>query len=260
MKSVLKYPLAILHRILRFWPSYLMAILIYLGIFLHVGGGPLWWRVETDGQVYNCDNFWRAMIFIDNLVDNGESMCLGYGWYLQNDMQIFILSIPILFLYAKNKRFAYISIVVLMIGSLIANFVMVQINEFIVVAHRQDFVKWNKYFPNVYIKPWIRCPPYLYGLALGLLYMEYLAAQKEGKEEESFFGKVKAMLQSKEYKRRVFQLVGLGVLIFIVVVPRTLQEGHAWPQIIHSFYLTFGKLFFVIGVSMLLTPSILGMK
>ena len=45
MKSSLKYPLSIVHRILRFWPSYIMAIIIYYSIFLHTGDGPLWWSV-----------------------------------------------------------------------------------------------------------------------------------------------------------------------------------------------------------------------
>lgn len=50
------------------------------------------------------------------------------------------------------------------------------------------------------------------------------------------------------------------MLIFIVVIPRTLQVGHIWPQTVHSIYLTFTKLFFVIGVSLLASPSLLGIK
>jgi peptidoglycan/LPS O-acetylase OafA/YrhL len=41
---------------------------------------------------------------------------------------------------------------------------------------------------------------------------------------------------------------------------RILQAGGTWPQVAHSFYLTFSKLFFVVGVSMLATPSLLGIK
>jgi peptidoglycan/LPS O-acetylase OafA/YrhL len=56
------------------------------------------------------------------------------------------------------------------------------------------------------------------------------------------------------------QLLGLAIILFIIVIPRTLQVGHKWPQIAHTFYLTFTKLFFVIGVSMLVTPALLGIK
>ena len=114
---------------------------------------------------------YKPIFFVDNIVDNGESMCMGWGWYLQNDMQIFIASIPLLFLYSKKRNYAFITIGVLILFSLIYNFWEAQVNEYITVAHRQDFAKWGSYFPNVYIKPWTRCPPYLYGLFLGLLYM-----------------------------------------------------------------------------------------
>lgn len=42
-KSLLKYPMAILHRLLRFWPSYLMTIAIYYSVYIHTNDGPLWW-------------------------------------------------------------------------------------------------------------------------------------------------------------------------------------------------------------------------
>ena len=48
---------------------------------------------------------------------------MGWAWYLQNDMQIFILSIPILFLYNTKRKFAFIAITLLIIASLIYNFI-----------------------------------------------------------------------------------------------------------------------------------------
>lgn len=50
MKSVMKYPLAIAHRLLRFWPSYIMAMLIYYGVMIHTGSGPLWSKLYAAGQ------------------------------------------------------------------------------------------------------------------------------------------------------------------------------------------------------------------
>lgn len=42
-KKLIKYPMAIVHRVLRFWPSYIMTLLIFYSVYLHLGGGPLWW-------------------------------------------------------------------------------------------------------------------------------------------------------------------------------------------------------------------------
>ncbi len=37
-----KYPLAIVQRFLRFWPSYIYAILVFYSVYLHLGSGPRW--------------------------------------------------------------------------------------------------------------------------------------------------------------------------------------------------------------------------
>lgn len=128
MKSIMKYPLAIVHRILRFWPSYIMAMMIYYGIIIHTGSGPIWYKLQTAGQIDYCDSMWKSVIFVDNIVDNGERMCMGWGWYLQNDMQIFIFSIPILYLYCRNRKISFVLIGLLTTLSLVFNFVEVQVN------------------------------------------------------------------------------------------------------------------------------------
>jgi hypothetical protein len=124
------------------------------------------------------------MFFVDNLVDNGEQMCMGWGWYLQNDMQIFIVSMIFLFAYSKQKLGCKVSLLVFSFLSLLLNFIEVQSNEYIQVTHPKDFAKWGEYFPNIYIKPWTRCPPYLIGLFFGIQYMEYIALKKERDEIE----------------------------------------------------------------------------
>ena len=97
-------------------------MMIYYGIFIHTGSGPLWFRVQTAGQIDNCANMYKPIFFVDNIVDNGQSMCMGWGWYLQNDMQIFIASIPILYLYNYKRKYAFITIWILIALSLIYNF------------------------------------------------------------------------------------------------------------------------------------------
>jgi peptidoglycan/LPS O-acetylase OafA/YrhL len=127
-KSILKYPFAILHRVLRFWPSYIFTIIIYSTIYIHTGEGPLWWLGKTLGQIDFCDDFWKTIFFMDNLIDNGERMCLGWGWYLQNDMQIFIVSLIFIFAYTKNKKLGIGLLIGLMLVSLSINIYQAQTN------------------------------------------------------------------------------------------------------------------------------------
>lgn len=60
------------------------------------------------------------------------------------------------------------------------------------------------------------------------------------------------------WRRRICELIGLLICLFIAFIPRTTQgSDHHWPQFVHSIYLTYGKLAFVFGLSMLTLPSML---
>lgn len=43
--------MAIVHRVLRFWPSYLMAILILYAVFLQTGHGMFWFQNDATDQI-----------------------------------------------------------------------------------------------------------------------------------------------------------------------------------------------------------------
>lgn len=49
-------------------------------------------------------------------------------------------------------------------------------------------------------------------------------------------------------------------MLFITLIPRTLQVGIQWPQVLHSLYLAWAKMLFVFGLTLTLLPSILGVK
>ena len=67
------------------------------------------------------------------------------------------------------------------------------------------------------------------------------------------------MVKNSKIKNGI-QIIGLSIILFIVLIPRTLQLGHKWAQIFHSLYLSSTKLFFVMGVSMIIAPCLLGIK
>lgn len=90
---------------------------------IHIGDGPLWYKIYNLGEIAYCQNMWKSILFVDNLVWNGEKMCLGWGWYLQNDMQIFVASLPILYIYTKNRKWAFGTIFLIITLSLLYNFI-----------------------------------------------------------------------------------------------------------------------------------------
>ena len=57
-----------------------------------------------------------------------------------------------------------------------------------------------------------------------------------------------------------FELVGVAVVAFVMFIQRTNQFSPGWPQLVHSLYLTYGKTVFVMGISVALLPSLLGVR
>jgi hypothetical protein len=85
-----------------------MAIMLYYAFLPHFGKGPFW-QNQIPLMEY-CKPFWKPLLFVDNLIDNGKTMCMAWGWYLQCDMQLFIFSILILFIYSRSKFCCYLLI------------------------------------------------------------------------------------------------------------------------------------------------------
>lgn len=49
-------------------------------------------------------------------------------------------------------------------------------------------------------------------------------------------------------------------MAFLAFIPRTLQNGGQWPQILHSLYLYFSRILFNVGLMLMLLPTLLGVK
>ncbi len=155
-------------------------MLIFYTIYLNLGSGPRWGSDEE--TVKFCGSMWRAIFFVDNLVNNGETQCMGWGWYLQNDMQLFIISLGFLFLYSIKPWISKSTIIASIIGSCIFTYIWAFDHKTTVITHLSDFADWGDFVTNVYMKPWSRAPPYLYGLFVGLWFVEYWLVDKDKKE------------------------------------------------------------------------------
>jgi len=42
------YPLGILQRALRIWPAYIITMMFYYSVFIQLGSGPSWNKVQPD--------------------------------------------------------------------------------------------------------------------------------------------------------------------------------------------------------------------
>ena len=95
--------LVYLHRYLRITPLVLFCILLWWSLQPYLGDGPVWFRYNELNA--DCPDYWWTVItYVNNFVPdwNGNG-CLGVTWYLANDMQFFIFSPIILYVYHKHK-------------------------------------------------------------------------------------------------------------------------------------------------------------
>jgi hypothetical protein len=133
VKSFVKFYFgAILHRFIRIWPTYMVAILLFWKIAPYLGNGPIWsifYRLScscNDGGV-----LWNVF-FIDNFGDhgpNGMDYCFGWGWYLAVDFQLFLITPFFLYAYSKNKKLGWIITLVLFLASVITAFIEIMVND-----------------------------------------------------------------------------------------------------------------------------------
>ena len=100
-KSIGSYGMSLLKKLARIMPSYLLTLIFYYSIFLHLCSGPKW--VLNDEYINICKNMWRSILFVDNFVNNGKTLCMPWAFYLQVEMQLFLVILIVLFIYHHSK-------------------------------------------------------------------------------------------------------------------------------------------------------------
>ena len=111
---------SILNRALRLLPSYLFTLMIYYGLYPQFGSGHLWLMDKNNS--YNCSPFSKVLLFYDNYVNNVSEMCWSFGWYLNVDMQLYLLSMILLLYYKYIPNIIKAIIWILIIYSIVQLF------------------------------------------------------------------------------------------------------------------------------------------
>ncbi len=162
------------HRYLRITPTYAFVLFFatYLGI--HLAAGPFMSLADAIGPA--CRKYWWTNLFyINNLYPwKLGDQCLGWGWYLANDMQFYIIAPTMLIAaYYLLPVAIIIALAFVLSGFTVDGFLTgyfdFQGNELSSIAYkyvgRPNITQ--AYTDAIYGKPWDRISPYIVGLALG---------------------------------------------------------------------------------------------
>ncbi|KAK3102399.1 hypothetical protein FSP39_011136 [Pinctada imbricata] len=152
------------HRFWRLTPMYMAVLLIFAGLFPYLGNGPMW--PEGNGPAENCrQNWWTNLLYVNNLV-KVDGMCMGWSWFLANDMQFYVVSIVLLFFLTLNLALGSLIIFLLLAAGIASAGWKEHIYNGSFFTMRSDGgAFWN----NVYITPWCRVAAFCVGMLLGVI-------------------------------------------------------------------------------------------
>ncbi|KAK2556795.1 Nose resistant to fluoxetine protein 6 [Acropora cervicornis] len=212
------------HRFWRLTPNYMFTILFFTNMVAFLGDGPLWYGSQM-------------------LLGAGTKnpCCLGWSWYLANDMQFYVISPLLLFLVF---RFRWKGVLVGVGGLLL---ISLAVTAIIIGVYNPDVLEVEglelgfKEDPNrgsysdlVYVKPYCRISPYLVGIALG-----YLIHIEKTAPTQSPLNKL---------RKQAVAVIGwclasiLGLTVVYGIYGATKQGGKPFNKVENILYGTFSRL------------------
>ncbi|XP_038070354.1 nose resistant to fluoxetine protein 6-like [Patiria miniata] len=169
LRTAKAWALFYFHRYWRLTPLFAITILIWMYLPQFFGEGPIWQSHAL--RPYCPDYWWSSLLYISNFwPTNFVEQCIGWTWYLANDMQFFLISPLLLAPLFYYPVFGWLAL----IGTLLASFVSTGL---IIGIYDVDLSLINSlsgltsasYFSLVYGKPYCRIAPYLVGIGLGYI-------------------------------------------------------------------------------------------
>lgn len=219
------FPIAIIQRAFRFWPMYIITILLYWKVIQIFVEGPMGYAVPEYTSTCS-DSYYWDLTFFGNFK---EKFCLGWTWYLHVDMQMFIVSLIILLVYVLKHRWAkHVSYFLgfgVAIGTIIYVFVECQRHGFRMFGDMNaDPQNVADYQLHIYLKPWSRSAAYLLGVFVGVLYYNLQNKATDG------------WILRRLFRYRIMRLlstaIGLFWIFFLMFSPYgLLNKTVEWSQL-----------------------------
>lgn len=258
-KSSMNLPLIYFHRVYRLIFPIGLVIIFVLTFFAYLGDGPIW-RSDSDQTVQGClDQWWETILFLGNLIPYKNGMqCLGWLWYIANDMQFFILLPFQIIAYKLHRYLGYALAYFILFGGILASFILSAINNMSI-----NPVTDPNYFQILYIRPWARIAPYQVGVLFGMFYFEWKHKERSHLFVGSFGTKLFQAVQNLAIVRYTFYIVGLiiinGLMLMQHAEGRSItQPAKIFPQFIRNLFNGFSRPLFVLGLMMILMGPLTG--
>ncbi|XP_072029286.1 nose resistant to fluoxetine protein 6-like [Amphiura filiformis] len=165
------------HRFWRLTPVYMFTILFFMYLVPYMGKGPFWF---FDTKTACAKYWWTNLLYINNFYPKTiDAECIGWTWYLANDMQFFIVSPIFLMSFFMLPIVGVILVIVTILASFIVTGTLVGYYDLPVFFNMEylepKYIHDHPHPPPmdfqsmIYGKPYCRISPYLVGIALGYI-------------------------------------------------------------------------------------------
>lgn len=228
-----KFLHALVLRYLRLTPSLAFVMLLYYKIWPHLAAGPF--APTFQDSIYRrCDqSWWSELTYTLNFIPfDSDKVCMGWTWYLGDDMIFYIISIALLPLYHRSKVAGCACVLLLTLASFVVTIYLVVAHHLSIDAFDYHYAEYSYY---AYSKPYTRIPAFFVGIVSAWLLLEL---ERRGYTR----GQQPRSPQAKNIAFAV-ALGCLGVLLFLTFIVATDHGADAnnWSDATSAVYITFGR-------------------
>eukprot|EP00930_Biecheleria_cincta_P002044 TRINITY_DN103101_c0_g1_i1.p1 TRINITY_DN103101_c0_g1~~TRINITY_DN103101_c0_g1_i1.p1 ORF type:complete len:648 (+),score=77.67 TRINITY_DN103101_c0_g1_i1:44-1987(+) len=224
-------------RYLRLTPNLALAMLIYFKIWAYLGSGPFAWQFQ-ESILSRCQgSWWSELTYTMNFVPfDSNAVCMGWTWYLGNDMIFFVFGVLLLPVYHRSKRlgwFCALALVTASIGITAGLVFKYHLSVYVFDHHYTDYSYW------AYSKPYTRIPAYLVGVAAAWI-LDDLEAQGNQQEDGA-----RGQNVTKAFIAGTLSIAGLAFLLFIPSTDFGATKN-SWGDITSFLYIAFGRMLWAV--------------
>ncbi|XP_071854821.1 nose resistant to fluoxetine protein 6-like [Apostichopus japonicus] len=175
LNGKLNWVLFYFHRFWRLTPLYMICIGIWSSLLIHIGNGPDKIEFLQSAKKVCAENWWANFLYINNLVPypGSVNLCMGWSWYLANDMQFFIITPAILILLFRPnlKKIGIGSVVGIAMMSCLITTILSGYWGYPLGNYPIPYNNRTASYPpdadRTYAKPWCRIQAYMVGVFVG---------------------------------------------------------------------------------------------
>lgn len=240
------------HRYLRIVPLYSFVLAVMYWVVPAVLPEKI--GDEVDLGLIDCRSYWWTnLVFLNNFIPYGKgNNCFGVSWYLAVDMQLYLVAPLIVYIYYKHDKrvtWGVLGLLVLLgvlINSYFAVYYDLSANQ---LSAKNEYSGGNRYFDEIYTKPYCRFIPYLIGMCCGFVYLH-----SKGKVKDPI---AKTILGTVKQAPVNLFLLGQGLILFILYIQLLIYSNFnsdALPPIGNYIFIALSKLLSSLGLSAVFLP------